>query len=111
MYTYKARIDRVVDGDTVDATVDLGFYMQAKIRFRLAGIDTPEIRGKERPEGLKVKAWMVALVEGRTVTIKTAKAGKFGRWLAWLYVDGDETSVNETLIKKGMAKEYGGGKR
>lgn len=107
MYTYKAKITNVVDGDTVDADIDLGFYMTAKIRFRLSRIDTPEVRGPERPEGLKAKQFLIDLLEKHeyNCTIKTEKAGKFGRWLADIYI-GD-LNVNDYLVENGHAKLYG----
>jgi micrococcal nuclease len=114
MYTYRASIVRVVDGDTFDAEVDLGFYMVARIRFRLAGVDTPEVRGVERPEGLKASAFVKDAIEGETVIVRTAKAGKFGRWLASVEYEGEDTEVHDlatVLLREGLAEPYHGGRR
>ena len=102
-YTYKANVNRVVDGDTFDVTIDLGFRITTHQRLRLVGVDTPEIRGPERPEGLKVKAYVKGLIEGKEVTIETFKIGKFGRYVAEVYLDGGE-KLSEHLLAKGMAE-------
>ena len=110
LYWYNARIVSVYDGDTVTIDIDLGlgsWLMKQKVR--LYGIDTPELRGKEREEGLKVRDlvrnWLPV---GAEVLIKTHKdkSGKFGRWLAEIYPAGFEESLNEYLVKNGHAKEY-----
>jgi len=113
MYEYRARVTRVVDGDTVDATVDLGFHMQALLRFRVYGIDTPEIRGKEREEGLKSKAQVVEWIEGKDVVIRSEKTGKFGRWLARIQFEenGKQRDLTDSLISLGLGKPYFGGKK
>lgn len=66
MYEYRATLDRVVDGDTVYLVVDLGFHIQVRMSFRLLGIDTPEVRGEERPEGLVAKAALEAMLKDRS---------------------------------------------
>lgn len=105
MYRYKAWVKRVVDGDTVDCEVDLGFNIKTHIRFRLAGIDTPEIRGVEKEEGLKSKAYLISLIKNTdSIIVESHKTGKFGRWLGTLYID--ELNVNEDLVKNGYAKPY-----
>ena len=85
MYYYKAICTNVVDGDTMDFDVDLGFHLTAKIRVRLLDIDTPEIYGKgaktERELGLKVKDYVESILLGKTVILHTEKTGSFGRWL------------------------------
>jgi len=115
MYEYRATISRVVDGDTVDAVVDLGFFMTAHIRFRVYGIDTPEIRGKEKVEGLKAKQQVVDWIEGKTVVIRTEKTGKFGRWLARILFqekeDGPVRDLTDSLISLGLGKPYYGGRK
>jgi len=103
-YRYRAEIVRWVDGDTVDVVVDLGFKIQTKQRLRLFGVNTPE-RGKpgfrEATEYCEGRA-----PQGSTVEVSTYKTGKFGRWLADVFVDGDEDSVNKGLLETGHAVEY-----
>jgi len=104
MYTYRAEVVKVVDGDTIDCIVDLGFHMKAEIRFRLAKIDTPEVRGVEKEEGRVSKQWLIDRLDAANniVTIKTAKTGKYGRWLAEILID--ETNINDELVKNGLAE-------
>lgn len=101
-YVYKARIDRVIDGDTFDATVDLGFQITTYQRLRLVNVDAPEMKGPEREEGLKVKEYVKGLIEGKTVTIQSFKLGDFGRYTAEVFLDGDE-KLSEHLLARGMA--------
>ena len=115
MYEYRATIRRVVDGDTVDITLDLGFDILYNNRIRLLGIDTPESRTRDLDEkklGLAAKERIRELCPvGSTVTVKTTKdgRGKFGRILGEIYV-GD-VNVNKLLIEEGHAVEYFGGKK
>ena len=115
MYEYRATIRRVVDGDTVDITLDLGFDILYNNRIRLLGIDTPESRTRDLEEkklGLAAKERVRELCPvGSTVTVKTTKdgRGKFGRILGEIYV-GD-VNVNKLLIEEGHAVEYFGGKK
>ena len=115
MYEYRATIRRVVDGDTVDITLDLGFDILYNNRIRLVGIDTPESRTRDLEEkklGLAAKERVRELCPvGSTVTVKTTKdgRGKFGRILGEIYV-GD-VNVNKLLIEEGHAVEYFGGKK
>lgn len=101
-YTYKALVTNVVDGDTFDVVVDLGFKITTHQRLRLVSVDTPEIRGAERPEGLKVKAYVKELIEGKEFTIETFKIGKFGRYVAEIYLNDGE-GLSEHLLGKNMA--------
>lgn len=106
MYTYSAKIVDVHDGDTVTAIVDLGFRIQTEIKIRLYGINTPEITGASREEGLKSKQRVVSLIMGKNVILKTYKdkQEKFGRWLADIYINEKSTkSINQTLIEEGLA--------
>ena len=113
MYSYKAHVNRVVDGDTIDCDVDLGFYMIARIRFRLARVNTPETYGvskdsDEYKAGLKAKQFVVAAIEGKDILIKTGKTGKFGRWIAEVYYgDNLETNLSDRLLDLKLAKVYG----
>ena len=112
MYRYRARVERVVDGDTVDMLVDLGFDVHVRERLRLYGVDTPETRTRdeeERKAGIKAKEYVEEMIGGREVEISTEEKGKFGRYLAIVYVDG--LNLNRELIGRGMAREYFGEKK
>ena len=115
MYTYFVRsVDRVIDGDTIDISIDLGFDLTKKERVRLAGIDTPETRTKnpkEKEMGYQATEFLeMHLMEATKLTVKTEKDGKFGRMLGWLYKsEKDVTSINETMIDEGYAWAYDGG--
>jgi micrococcal nuclease len=104
MYEYKAVVKKVVDGDTVDVTIDLGFNVQYTERVRLARINAPEMSTEA---GKVVKTFMVDTLEGRNVTIKTEKNtfDKYGRWIAEVYYN--EQSINQLLLDKNMAVLYG----
>ena len=115
MYTYFVKfVDRVVDGDTIDISIDLGFDLTKKERVRLAGIDTPEKRTKDQKEkemGYQATEFLeMHLMEAKKLTVKTEKEGKFGRMLGWLYKsETDTTSINQIMIDKGYAWAYDGG--
>jgi len=108
VYTYKAVVYNVVDGDTVDVMVDLGFKVYSKQRIRLSGIDTPE-RGQ--PGYQEAKDRVIELVLNKEVWLQTFKASKFGYYLGILVVDDIEFNVNTTLIMENLAKVYDGGKK
>jgi len=105
MYTYKAVVGRVIDGDTLKLSILVGFNVIVKDTVRLYGINTPETRGKERPDGLAVKEHVKTLIEHKTVTIKTFqdKKGKYGRYLAVVFIDGE--NLNASLIDTDRAEE------
>ena len=113
-YIYKVyKVDRVVDGDTVDLLVDLGFSVITKQRIRLAGIDTYELRGgtdETKALGRKAADRVKELLSSGDVFIRTKKdkAGKFGRYLGHLIVvrQGIEFNVNEILLEEGLATKY-----
>ena len=117
MYEYKGLIRRVVDGDTVDITLDLGFDILYNSRIRLHGIDTPESRTRdleEKARGLAAKDRVLELCPvGGDVVLRTSKdgKGKFGRILGEIFVPGVVQSVNQLLIEEGHAVEYFGGKK
>jgi micrococcal nuclease len=122
MYTYKMSPLKVVDGDTIDAEIDLGFDVKIKKRIRFMGINAPESRTKdleEKARGLAAKDRVKALLEGcDNIQLKSHGVGKFGRCLGEIMldmVDGQEkltlVSLNELLINEGHATEYHGGKR
>ena len=114
------KINRVIDGDTIDVTLDLGFSLTKKERVRIAGVDTPEKRTRDLEEktlGIDATNWMK---EKLTETIKGDEelvirtelkggVGKYGRLLGWLYIGDDEFSLNEQMITEGYAWAYDGG--
>ena len=114
MYEYYVRkVENVVDGDTIDVLIDLGFDILFQSRVRLAGIDTPESRTKDLKEkalGLESKEYLKkALKDAKSVVIKTEKmdsSEKYGRILGWLYINGDTESVNDKMINDGYAWGY-----
>ena len=112
-YVYKATIERVVDGDTIDVTLDLGFDVRLhKQRCRLAGIATPESRTRDLAEkklGLAAKDRLIELCVG-SITIKSFGKGKYGRILAIPYTENNE-DICQMLINEGHAVEYWGGKK
>ena len=115
MYTYKIKeITKVVDGDTLDAIIDLGFGITIKERIRIAAIDAPETRTRnlhEKKLGFEAKAWLKKHIEYcDNVIIKTEKEGKYGRILGWLYTDEFSISLNEVMVEKGYAWTYTGKK-
>lgn len=106
MFTYNAIVERVIDGDTVDVHVDLGFDIWHSVRLRLVGLDTPEMA---TPEGKAAKTFVKDAIEGQEVIITTHKTDKYGRYLAEIFYRG--TSFNKTLVDMGFAVPYDGGKR
>ncbi len=113
-------INKVVDGDTIDVTIDLGFDLYKKERVRIAGVDTPEKRTRDLEEkelGIDATNWMKENLEGAIdgddeLTIRTelkGGVGKYGRLLGWLYVGDEEISLNELMIQEGYAWAYDGG--
>ena len=117
MYEYRVKkVHKVVDGDTIDVDIDLGFSVSFFSRVRLAGIDTPESRttdAKEKALGLEVKEKIKKeLAAAKDVVIKTEKpdsSEKYGRILGWIFLDGNTVSLNQQLIDQGYAWTYGGG--
>ena len=117
MYEYRVlRIEKVVDGDTVDIVIDLGFSLTKKERVRLSGIDTPETRTKDLEEkelGMDAKNFLTRRLDdavGYNLVVKTEKDGKYGRMLGWLYKSDEDTmSINQIMIDKGYAWAYDGG--
>jgi len=114
MYQYYVRkVENVVDGDTIDVLIDLGFDILFSSRVRLAGIDTPESRTKDLKEkalGLESKEYLKkVLKDAKSVVIKTEKmdsSEKYGRILGWIYVNDDTESVNDKMINDGYAWGY-----
>jgi len=114
------KINRVVDGDTIDVTIDLGFDLYKKERVRVAGVDTPEKRTKnleEKALGIDATGWLKAKLEEtikgeEELIVRTelkGGVGKYGRLLGWLYVGDSDISLNEQMITEGYAHAYDGG--
>ena len=114
MYEYYVKkVENVVDGDTIDVLIDLGFDILFASRVRLAGIDTPESRTKDLKEkalGLESKEYLKKhLKDAKSVVIKTEKMNsseKYGRILGWVYINGDTESLNDKMINDGYAWGY-----
>ena len=120
MYEYKAKVMRVVDGDTIDVEIDLGFTIKVFQRLRFAGIDAPETRTRdklEKAKGFEAKKFVEDEIAkcGGYVMIRTGKTGKFGRYIADIRIDMSRdrdfsitTSLNSLMVSKGYAvkKEY-----
>ena len=113
-------IDRVVDGDTIDVTIDLGFDLYKKERVRIAGVDTPEKRTRnleEKELGIHATNWLKEKLDGAIsgdddLVIRTelvGGVGKYGRLLGWLYIGDSALSLNEQMIEEGYAWAYDGG--
>ena len=123
MYHYNATLVRVVDGDTVDAMIDLGFDIKVKKRIRLSRINAPESRTRNKVEknlGLAAKERLIELMEGaaNVFELESKEIGKYGRILGVIYINklsGKDTitqaCINEMLVSEGHATEYDGGKR
>jgi len=117
MYEYRVKkVLKIVDGDTIDVDIDLGFSVSFTQRVILAGIDTPESRTtdlKEKALGLEVKEYLKNLLDGaEDIVIQTEKpdsSEKYGRILGWLFINDEDTSLNEKMINEGYAWEYDGG--
>ena len=113
-YIYRVKsVNKVVDGDTIDVDIDLGFDVSLAKRVRLAGVDTPESRTKDEYEkklGIEAKEWLKHHLEGaKDILIKTElpdSTEKYGRILGWLYVNNQLVSLNEKMIQEGYAWTY-----
>ena len=116
------KIDRVLDGDTIDVTIDLGFELYKKERVRIAGVDTPEKRTRnleEKALGLDATDWLKDKLEGAisgddALVIRTelvGGTGKYGRLVGWCYIGDSTVSLNEQMIEAGYAHAYDGGSK
>ena len=115
MYEYKCKVKRVVDGDTMDVILDLGFSVHHAVRVRMAGIDTPESRTRDKDEkarGKLSKAFLKESIKGKKIILKTKikdAKGKFGRVIAEVWAEFEEGSlrnINELMIKECYAVKY-----
>ncbi len=116
MYEYAIKeVVKIVDGDTVDVIIDLGFNLSKKERIRLAGIDTPESRTRDLEEkamGLEAKDYLTNKIEAcDALRVKTEKDGKYGRMLGHFFCDNIEGSLNNLMIEAGYAWPYFGEKK
>jgi len=123
MYNYNATCIRVVDGDTIDAEIDLGFDIKVTKRIRLGGINAPESRTRNKVEkklGIAAKERLKEMLEGAAncFELESTELGKFGRVIGKLHIDKiagkdviTKVCVNDCLVKEGHAVEYNGGKR
>lgn len=123
MYNYNATCIRVVDGDTIDAEIDLGFDIKVTKRIRLGGINAPESRTRNKVEkklGLAAKERLIEIMDGAAncFELESTELGKFGRVIGRLHIDKiagkdviTKVCVNDCLVKEGHAVEYDGGKR
>jgi len=127
MYEYMAKLDRVVDGDTIDCKIDLGFNIWIHERVRLYGINAPESRTKDEEEkarGLSAKEYLIGMLDQSDNTFKIQtkldKKGKYGRILGTIYIQDPDRIVNSNdytlnlnkdMVQQGHAVEYYGGKR
>lgn len=105
MYEYNAEVTRVIDADTIECRVDVGFYIFTEITFRLLGINASD----EKAARLEGKVFLSNLIHGKTVRIYTEKTEKYGRWLATVYFE--DQNLNDLLVENGLAVPYDGGKR
>jgi len=117
MYTYKAKLIRVINGDTLDIEIDLGFDLSIKQRLKLYGVDTPDSRSTDleiRQKGLDVKQRVIeVLTKEFTVTTILNKRGKYGRILGKIYIVDEKDNkvcINELLVEEGHASRYNIGK-
>lgn len=110
LYTYKAAVNSIYDGDTIRVDIDLGFGVIFKDQpLRLLGIDTPELRGEEKAQGLISRSFVEERIPvGSVIKIATQKdrKEKFGRYLATVYYGEESKNLNEELLQTGMAKPY-----
>ena len=107
MYEYRALVKKVYDGDTITVDIELGFdIILRKQKIRLIGVAAPEVRGEQKSLGLKSRDALREKIKGKRVTLRTQKdkKGKFGRWLAEVWID--ELCVNDWLIQEGLASKY-----
>ena len=113
-FVYPATLIRTVDGDTFDCYIDLGFNCMIKKRVRLMGVDTWESRTRDKEEkvkGLAAKEYTNDYLSSGKITLKSHGVGKFGRVLGEVWVEGQDLSLNESLIMHGHAYVYNGGKK
>jgi micrococcal nuclease len=109
MYEYRAKLIKIIDGDTIDAEIDLGFKISVRKRIRFLGINAPETRTRdleEKQAGLKTKSRLETLFDASkgVFTLKSHGVGKFGRVLGEIFIEN--ININELLLKEGLASKY-----
>lgn len=107
MYTYNALVTYVVDGDTLDVDIDLGFEVHIQTRLRLNGINAPEVRGESRELGLATKQVVTNELLNQKVVLKSESSiypDKYGRWVATIYLN--DQNYNQSLVDRGLAVIY-----
>ena len=114
MFYYKIELLKIVDGDTIDVRIDLGFNVWHKCRVRLMGINAPESRTSDKSEkvkGLAAKNWLTEILQSAQADIEMQShgEGKYGRVLGTLFIN--DVNINELMVKEGHAVHYDGGKR
>ena len=106
LFKYNAEVIKVYDGDTITCNIDLGFGVFLKKQsIRLYGINTPEVRGNEKAEGIKSRDYLRELIFNKVIrleTIKSSKKGKYGRWLGIIYLN--DVNINKKLVDEKYAK-------
>jgi micrococcal nuclease len=111
LYMYKPIEYRVIDGDSIEVHLDLGFDLRKKIQIRVWGVDTPEKRGSQKRAGLPVKAAIIALLEGRTFYVESVQWGKYAKRVIgriWIDVNDSLVSLTDFLLEHNLALPYGG---
>lgn len=108
-FRYKAKVLDVYDGDSITILLDAGFKIFIKEKLRLFGINAPEIRGKERKQGLVSRDWIRDKILGKEIIVETfkndkRKYGKYGRFLALIFLPDEEESINRQMVNLGLAK-------
>jgi len=122
MYEYRVSIDRVVDGDTVDCWIDLGYNLKIHKRIRFAGVNAPETRTRDKEEkkrGLLAKDWLINKIDPKVVgsekqiILKSYEYGKYGRVIGELFIvsGSRKQSINKMMLAEGLVTEYDGGAR
>lgn len=112
MYEYRGEVVKVIDGDTVDVMIDLGFEAHLKTRVRLFGLDTPEMHvAEQKARGQKAAEFVKKAIEGKPIRIQMLNKDKYGRYLAKIYYGEKQEEINKQLIERGFAQEYFGGSK
>lgn len=107
MFRYKALVLRVIDRDTIKVAIDLGFNLVLQIKIRLAGIDAAELRDKVAPDKAEIaKKYVEDQLLNKEVILKSLKTEKYGRYLAFIYFEGEKESFNDKMVREGLATPY-----
>lgn len=104
VWLFPCSLVQVVDGDTVDLDIDVGFYLRARVRVRLMGVDAPEKRKATMLSARASELWLRERLQGQDLLVRTYKSDAFGRWLADLFIVGSSVSINRQMIDSGKAR-------